>query len=70
MSFWIGNIVLVVLNIPMIGIWTRVLAIPYRMLYPVGARLRRDGHLQHLEVNFDIWIVLVAGGGRIHFQGA
>src|ERR1700676_1688285 len=33
-SFWIGNILLVVLNVPMIGIWVKLLTIPYRYLYP------------------------------------
>jgi putative tricarboxylic transport membrane protein len=33
-SFWIGNVMLLILNIPMIGIWVRVLSIPYRVLYP------------------------------------
>jgi putative tricarboxylic transport membrane protein len=33
-SFWIGNIFLVVLNVPLIGVWVRLLRIPYRILYP------------------------------------
>jgi putative tricarboxylic transport membrane protein len=33
-SFWIGNIILVVLNVPMIGVWVRLLSIPYRFIYP------------------------------------
>jgi len=33
-SFWIGNILLVLLNVPMIGVWVRLLKIPYRLLYP------------------------------------
>ena len=33
-SFWIGNILLVVLNVPLIGVWVKLLAIPYRYLYP------------------------------------
>jgi putative tricarboxylic transport membrane protein len=33
-SFWIGNILLVILNVPMIGIWVKLLMIPYRYLYP------------------------------------
>jgi hypothetical protein len=33
-SFWIGNILLVVLNVPMIGVWVKLLAIPYKYLYP------------------------------------
>jgi TctA family transporter len=33
-SFWIGNILLVILNVPMIGLWVKLLSIPYRYLYP------------------------------------
>jgi TctA family transporter len=33
-SFWVGNIMLVILNVPMIGIWVKLLTIPYRYLYP------------------------------------
>jgi TctA family transporter len=33
-SFWIGNILLVLLNVPLIGIWVRLLSIPYKFLYP------------------------------------
>src|SRR5258705_399549 len=33
-SFWVGNILLVVLNVPMIGLWVKLLAVPYRYLYP------------------------------------
>ena len=33
-SMWVGNAMLVILNLPMIGIWIRLLTVPYRMLYP------------------------------------
>ena len=33
-SFWIGNILLVIFNVPLIGIWVKLLTIPYRYLYP------------------------------------
>ena len=33
-SFWIGNIMLVILNVPLIGVWVKLLTIPYRYLYP------------------------------------
>lgn len=33
-SMWIGNLMLVLLNLPLIGIWVRLLTVPYRMLYP------------------------------------
>jgi putative tricarboxylic transport membrane protein len=33
-SMWIGNFLLVVLNLPLIGFWIKLLAVPYRFLYP------------------------------------
>ncbi len=33
-SMWIGNVMLVILNLPMIGIWIKLLTVPYRVLYP------------------------------------
>jgi putative tricarboxylic transport membrane protein len=33
-SMWIGNALLVLLNLPLIGIWIRLLKVPYRLLYP------------------------------------
>jgi TctA family transporter len=35
-SFWIGNLLLIVLNVPMIGVWVRLLQVPYRLLYPTA----------------------------------
>ena len=35
-SFWIGNILLLILNVPLIGIWVKMLRIPYRYLYPAA----------------------------------
>lgn len=33
-SFWIGNILLVILNVPLIGFWVKLLMVPYKYLYP------------------------------------
>jgi TctA family transporter len=33
-SMWIGNLMLVILNLPLIGIWVKLLSVPYRILYP------------------------------------
>jgi TctA family transporter len=33
-SMWIGNMMLIVLNLPLIGLWVKALSIPYRLLYP------------------------------------
>ena len=35
-SFWIGNVLLVLLNVPLIGIWVKLLQVPYRFLYPAA----------------------------------
>jgi putative tricarboxylic transport membrane protein len=33
-SMWIGNLMLLVINFPLIGVWVRLLSLPYRLLYP------------------------------------
>jgi putative tricarboxylic transport membrane protein len=33
-SMWIGNLMLLVINLPLIGMWVKLLALPYRLLYP------------------------------------
>jgi TctA family transporter len=33
-SMWIGNVMLVIINLPMIGLWVKLLSVPYRLLYP------------------------------------
>ncbi|HWA11901.1 MAG TPA: tripartite tricarboxylate transporter permease [Burkholderiales bacterium] len=33
-SMWVGNLFLVLLNLPLIGIWVKLLSVPYRLLYP------------------------------------
>ncbi len=35
-SFWIGNVLLVLFNVPMIGVWVKMLQVPYRLLYPAA----------------------------------
>jgi putative tricarboxylic transport membrane protein len=33
-SMWIGNLMLVIINLPLIGLWVRLLKVPYRLLFP------------------------------------
>ncbi len=47
-SMWIGNLMLVVLNLPLIGIWVKLLTVPYRLLYP-SILVFWHRRLQHLE---------------------
>ena len=33
-SMWIGNLMLIIINLPLIGLWVRMLSVPYRILFP------------------------------------
>lgn len=60
-SFWIGNILLLVLNIPLIGIWVRMLSIPYSILYPAMLFFIAIGVYSVNYQVFDIYWVIVFG---------
>ncbi|MVW79278.1 tripartite tricarboxylate transporter permease [Bordetella sp. 02P26C-1] len=61
MSFWIGNIILVLLNVPMIGLWVRVLLIPYHILYPAIVMFICIGTYAVNNNVFDVYAVLAFG---------
>jgi putative tricarboxylic transport membrane protein len=58
-SFWIGNLMLLVMNIPMIGVWVRILSIPYRILYPCILMLVCVGVYSVNNSAFDLMLVFV-----------
>lgn len=60
-SFWIGNILLVLLNIPLIGVWVRLLQIPYTILFPVIVGIICIGVYSINYNPFDVFSVLVFG---------
>lgn len=60
-SFWIGNLLLLVLNIPLIGIWVRLLRIPYQLLYPAIVVLICVGVYAISNNVFDVGLALVFG---------
>lgn len=60
-SFWIGNILLVVLNIPLIGMWVRLLQIPYPLLFPGIVLFTCIGVYSTSNNIFDIWTLLAFG---------
>jgi putative tricarboxylic transport membrane protein len=33
-SMWLGNLMLLIINLPLIGVWVRLLKVPYRLLFP------------------------------------
>lgn len=60
-SFWIGSILLVVLNIPLIGIWVRLLSIPYSLLFPAIIIFTCIGVYSMNNSAFDIWVLFAVG---------
>lgn len=60
-SFVIGNLMLLVLNLPLIGLWVSILRIPYRLLYPAVLVFICVGVFSVRNNVFDIWLVLVFG---------
>jgi TctA family transporter len=60
-SFAIGNVMLMVLNIPLIGVWVAILRIPYRVLYPAILVFISLGVYSVNNNNFDVYIVALIG---------
>lgn len=55
-SMWIGNLMLLVLNLPLVGIWVRLLAIPYRVLYPAVLVFCCIGVYSVSNATFDLYL--------------
>ena len=60
-SMWIGNLMLVVLNLPLIGIWIKLLTVPYRWLYPSIVLFCAVGVFSTNNTTFDVWMVGLFG---------
>jgi TctA family transporter len=60
-SFWIGNLLLLILNIPLIGVWVRLLQIPYGILYPAVICFICIGVFTVRTSAFDVALVLLFG---------
>jgi TctA family transporter len=60
-SFWVGNILLVVLNVPLIGIWVKVLQVPYRYMFPCALFFIATGVYSTNNSLFEVNEVLVFG---------
>jgi putative tricarboxylic transport membrane protein len=60
-SMWIGNLMLLVLNLPLVGIWIRLLMIPYRFLYPMILVFCCIGAYSIANSAFDVGIAAAVG---------
>jgi TctA family transporter len=60
-SMWIGNLMLVVLNLPLIGMWIKLLQVPYRLLYPAILLFCAIGVYTISNASFDVSQTAVFG---------
>ena len=60
-SMWIGNLMLVILNLPLIGMWIKLLSVPYRLLFPAIVLFCAIGVYSTNNNTFDIWLVALFG---------
>src|SRR5258707_13176679 len=58
-SMWVGNLMLIVINLPLIGIWVRLLRVPYRLLFPCIVGLCCVGAY---SVNSSTFLILMMAG--------
>jgi putative tricarboxylic transport membrane protein len=64
-SMWVGNLMLIVLNLPLIGIWIKLLTVPYRFLFPAIVLFCALGVFTTNNNTFDVW--MVGGFGLIGY---
>ena len=61
-SMYVGNVVLLILNLPLVGLFVNVLRVPYPLLYPAILAFSVLGVYAVNGSPVDVWIMLVMGG--------
>ena len=69
-SMYIGNIMLVILNLPLIGLFVRLLYIPVGILYPLIVAISAIGAYAINGSTVDLWLILGFGCGRLCLRQA
>jgi len=60
-SMWIGNLMLLVLNLPLIGMWVKMITIPYRYLFPMIIVFCAIGVFSLNNAHFDVYLMALFG---------
>jgi putative tricarboxylic transport membrane protein len=60
-SMYIGNVMLLILNLPLVGLWARLCLIPYRILGPIVLGVVMVGAYSIRNSMFDVWTSIVFG---------
>ena len=58
-SMWLGNLMLVVINLPLVGLWVRLLRVPYRMMFPAILIFCNIGNYSINNAPFDVAMTAV-----------
>jgi putative tricarboxylic transport membrane protein len=60
-SMYVGNVFLLILNLPLVGLWVQLVRVPYYMLFPVILLLAIVGAYSANKNFFDLWVMLGLG---------
>lgn len=60
-SMWIGNVFLVILNLPLIGLWVKMISVPYHLLFPAIIVFCAIGVFSMANTTFDVYFMAVFG---------
>jgi putative tricarboxylic transport membrane protein len=60
-SMWIGNFFLVILNLPMVGMWVRIVSVPYQYLFPAILVFCGIGVFSLNNTEFDVYLMALFG---------
>ena len=60
-SLYIGNVMLLILNLPMVGMWVKLLSIPYHLMFPTIVLFTCIGVYSTNNSPFDVWVLLAFG---------
>jgi TctA family transporter len=66
-SMWLGNVMLVVLNLPLIGLWVSLLRVPYRLMFPAIVLFCCIGTYSVGNSLFDVWVMLLFSALGVFF---
>jgi len=60
-SMWVGNVMLLILNLPLIGLWVKMISVPYHFLYPAILVFCAIGTFSLSNSVFDVYLMAVFG---------
>jgi putative tricarboxylic transport membrane protein len=60
-SMYVGNVMLLVLNLPLIGMWVQITKVPFRFLFPIIIIVCIVGVYSIKNTTFDLWVMVIFG---------